>query len=179
VADASTRETVSVVRADRALVQVSSWRTTVEATREAFRASSGFDLPIGPRTTRSGDLLAVGLSAERWMIVAPGSGEALAARLATALDGLALVTDQSDARGVFAVAGPRRLAMLETVLPLDLHPRAFPADGAAVTEMAGLSAIVWTDPAGDVIIAVPRSMEEDAAALLGHAAAATAGRPPR
>jgi sarcosine oxidase subunit gamma len=162
-----------VERRDLALVQLSATRTGLALTRERFRTAFGLDLPAGPMRTSHGDLTALGLAPGRWLIVGSGSGEELGARLASAVEAAGLATDQSDARAVFRVAGAYRRAMLETLLPIDLHPRAFPENSVAVTEMALMPVIVWSDGPEAVFLAVPRSLEADTARLLDDAVKAS------
>jgi sarcosine oxidase subunit gamma len=106
------------------------------------------------------------------MVAAAGPDAALLDRVADAVGADALATDQSDARAVFRIAGPGRSDLLERVVAIDVHARAFADDAVAVTEMAGMSAILWTDGPDAVLVAVPRSVEEDAARLLDAVALA-------
>jgi sarcosine oxidase subunit gamma len=163
---------VTVTRADRALVQLSASRQGLARTRAAFRATFGFDLPDGPRRSGTGDPVALGIGPARWMVASAGPDAALLDRVADAIGADALATDQSDARAVFRIAGPGRSDLLERVVAIDVHARAFADDAVAVTEMAGMSAILWTDGLDAVLVAVPTSVEEDAARLLDAVALA-------
>ncbi|HUG62170.1 MAG TPA: hypothetical protein VMP03_10000 [Methylomirabilota bacterium] len=118
-----------------------------------------------------GGLLAIGVAPARWLVVGPpeDAPSQTFQAVAAAVDGLGLATDQSDARVLFRVSGPGLAAAIERVLPLDLHSRAFPADGSAVTEAGGISVILWRDGPDALILAVPRSLEADMAALLDDA----------
>ncbi len=167
------------------LLMVSCPRSTAAETRAALRQATGVEPPEGPRRAGHDAMVILGVGPDRWLVVVPGErafDDGPAARIAAALHGLALVTDQSDARAVFRVPSFALPGAAERLLAIDLDPRAFPDDGAAVTEAAGMSAIVWRDGVG-LLLAVPRSMEADAAhhvglALRAEAAArAQTGRP--
>jgi sarcosine oxidase subunit gamma len=47
------------------------------------------------------------------------------------------------ARSVLELAGPRAAELLATLLPIDLHPRAFPPRAAAATLGAHVPLLVW------------------------------------
>nr|WP_246602353.1 sarcosine oxidase subunit gamma family protein [Falsiroseomonas tokyonensis] len=49
------------------------------------------------------------------------------------------------ARSLFALRGPLVRELLATILPLDLHPRAFPPGAAAATLGAHLPLLLWLD----------------------------------
>jgi sarcosine oxidase subunit gamma len=52
-------------------------------------------------------------------------------------------TDLTGARCVLEMAGPRARETLATVLPLDLHPRAFPEGAAAATVAGHVPVLIW------------------------------------
>ena len=106
---------------------------------------------------------------EQWIVVGvPAEAE----QLAHACAGHGLVVDQSDARAVVAVSGPRARATLAKGVPLDLHARVFQPGMTAVTAVAGIPVQIWqADDAPTYELAVPRSFIEDFWAWLTHAAA--------
>jgi methylglutamate dehydrogenase subunit D len=167
-------DTLSVTRVDRALVQLSAPRTGAAAVRQGLRAAVDLVLPDGPRRVATGSMAAFGLAPDRWMLVADGEGEALRSRVAHAVGTAGLATDQTDARTVYRVAGPLLRAMLEKLVPVDLHPRAFPDDAVAATDLHGMPVIVWREGEA-ILLAVPRSMEADAERLLEEARLSTTG----
>jgi sarcosine oxidase subunit gamma len=69
--------------------------------------------------------------------------------LKTGLKGLASVSDQSHGRVVIAVAGRKARAVLAKGSAVDFHPREFPVDAAAATQMAHIGVHV-TRPADDL-----------------------------
>ena len=83
----------------------------------------------------------------------------LVPRLAAGLAGLAAVSDQSDARTVLRVSGPRSRDVLAKGCPIDLHPRAFAPGDAALTVIAHIGVHIWQfDAAPTYDVAVFRSM---------------------
>lgn len=74
---------------------------------------------------------------DQYFVVAEGLAEGeLYRELRTALDGLASVSDQSHGRVVMRVVGPKAANLLSKGSPVDFHPRAFPDNGCAMTQMA-------------------------------------------
>lgn len=108
----------------------------------AIEATLGFALPVTPNTTvASATALALWLAPDEWWIVTPGpepeSGPDMAAKLRTALaNRRGSVTDVSDSRTCLRVSGPRARDLLCKGLPLDLHPRVFPAGRCAQSHLA-------------------------------------------
>lgn len=83
----------------------------------------------------------------------------IAQRLSTALAGLAAVSDQSDARAILRVGGPRARETLAKGCPIDLHPRAFAPGDVALTSIAHIGAQLWqVDDGPTYDVAVFRSM---------------------
>lgn len=167
-------DSLTVTRLSRALVQLSAPRSALAAVRDGLAAGLGLALPDGPRRVEAAGRSALGLAPDRWLIVGEGPGEALREAVAGAAGSLGLATDQTDARTVFRIAGQGLRPMMEKLVPIDLHPRAFAEDAAASTDLHGLSAILWRE-SGALLLAVPRSMEADAERLLEEARLSTAG----
>jgi heterotetrameric sarcosine oxidase gamma subunit len=78
--------------------------------------------------------------------------------LAEAFCGLAFIVDQSHARALLRVTGPRARDTLEKGLAIDLHPRAFATGFAAATSVAHIPVLLWqVDDRPTYEFAVPRS----------------------
>jgi sarcosine oxidase subunit gamma len=95
---------------------------------------------------------------EHWLMVAPLTEEAAleaALRGGAAPEAVGIVT-VSDTLAFFAVEGADAAAVMAVASPLDLHPAAFPADGACFTEAFGLRALVARQ-GGGFLLAVDRS----------------------
>ncbi|GEP06814.1 sarcosine oxidase subunit gamma [Methylobacterium oxalidis] len=116
----------------------------------------GWSLPEPGATALSGERGLVWSGPGQWLAVAE-SGGALGG-LPDALRGVAAVTDQSDARAIVRVAGPRARAALAKGVTVDLHPRAFGPGRTAVTSIAHIGAQLWQVDAGPSYdVAVARS----------------------
>ncbi|WP_406277702.1 sarcosine oxidase subunit gamma [Streptomyces sp. NBC_00191] len=106
---------------------------------DAVGLALGLQLPIEPNTVvRAGDLHALWLGPDEWLVVAPpGSGPGLENRIrAAAGDEPAAVTDVSAQRTTLLVTGPRARDLLAHGCPLDLHPRALGPGRCAQTTLA-------------------------------------------
>ena len=112
---------------------------------DAVRRAAGVDLPQEPNTVaRAGELRALWLGPNEWLLVGPAGRETeLAPALAQALAGRhAGVTDVSEARTAIRVAGPRARALLAKGCPLDFHPRAFGIGSCAQSGLAGANVTI-------------------------------------
>jgi sarcosine oxidase subunit gamma len=84
-------------------------------------------------------------------------GDAGAAR--GRLDGLASLSDQSDARAVLRLSGPKLRETLAKGCAVDLHARAFRPGDTAITAIAHIGVQLWQvdeGPTFDILVA--RSM---------------------
>jgi sarcosine oxidase subunit gamma len=104
-------------------------------------------------------LAVIGLAPQQWLAIAEGEkGRALLARIGTDLSGLAAVVDQSDAKAMLRLSGPRVRDVLAKGCALDLHPRAFKPQDAATTQLALIPCQLWLlDEAPTFELAVPLS----------------------
>lgn len=117
----------------------------------------GLELPRGPAWTQDRGTVVVWIAPEQWLLRAPGRFADLDAAL-DALTPYATLIDQSDARAVLTLSGPRARDVLAKGLEIDLHPRVFGPGKIAVAPVANISAVLWqVDDAPTYEIAVPRS----------------------
>ncbi|WP_336490423.1 sarcosine oxidase subunit gamma [Methylobacterium nigriterrae] len=133
--------------------------------------SRSFGLPLPETGTAhfAGERGLVWSAPGQWLAVA-GTREGLHG-LATALRGLAAVSDQSDGRALLRVSGRSARAALAKGVAVDLHPRAFRAGRSAVTSIAHIGAQIWQrDEAPTYEIAVARSFAGSFWSWLAHAA---------
>ncbi len=116
------------------IVSVTAWRGAAPALAGALQAAFGLELPPPGRWTQSGDLVG-----------AVGRAGALVAAHATAPcwpnsprspAPHAGLIDISDARAVLRLAGAAAPTILASLLPIDLHPRAFQPGHVATTVAA-------------------------------------------
>jgi len=82
------------------------------------------------------------------------------------------VVDQSDARTLLRLRGPRLMDTLAKGLEIDLHPRAFPAGSVALTALSHVPVVVWKRREALVLdLLVPRPTAADIWHWLQEAAA--------
>ena len=115
----------------------------------AFMAAAGrvldLLLPTEPSTSAVKDQIsALWLGPDQWLLTcptqdAPGLIEMLRAALA---DVHSAITDVSDGRVAFRVAGPSARDVLAKGTPLDLHPRAFGPGSCAQSLLAKASVLI-------------------------------------
>jgi sarcosine oxidase subunit gamma len=123
---------------------------------DAIGLELGLPLPTEPNTsTRSGDLAALWLGPDEWLILGPaGTNGDLEARLRTAAGGAhASVADVSAQRTTLVIAGPCARDLLAQGCTLDLHPRAFGDGSCAQTTLARAQVVlVGHGPAYRVLV---------------------------
>ena len=88
----------------------------------------------------------------RWLLLGAPAPEGL--------DGLAAVTDQTDAQACVRVEGPSARACLSRLVPLDLRDAAFPQGGAARTLLNHVSVTLLRVGRDAYEVMAPRSMAE-------------------
>lgn len=139
-------------------------------TEAALAARYGGPAPATGRSLATADGRLAGTGAGRWQLIgAAGDGWRLEGELQAALGDGALVTDQSDARVGFvleAASAPALLGFMEKACTLDLDPAVFPPGSAALTEVAGVGALLLLEAPARLLVAVPRSFAESFAELL-------------
>jgi|HigsolmetaAR204D_1030405.scaffolds.fasta_scaffold03637_5 sarcosine oxidase subunit gamma len=129
-----------------------------QALRARIRERHGLELPDGPRRVTAGDVAFIGTGRGKWLATGTGD-QGWVEDLARDLAGLAMVTDQSDGLAVLRIGGPCVRQALAKGVPIDLHPRAFTPDDAAVTAIGQIGVTLWQiDDAPTYEIAMFRSM---------------------
>ena len=147
-------------RADLACASVIMKRgkraTLVSAVDTAF----GVALPAGPRRATAGLVTFAGTGRDQWMASAEGAeAVGFATKLRARIGPFAAVTDQSDARLVLRLSGPRVREVLAKGVPVDLHPKAFKPGDVATTLVAYIGVqIDMLDDAPSYQLTAPRSM---------------------
>jgi sarcosine oxidase subunit gamma len=102
-------------------------------------------LPTEPGTSATREqIAALWLGPDQWLLTCPESdGARLAGVLREALaDVHAAITDVTDGRVAFRLAGPSAREVLAKGCPLDLHPRAFPLGACGQSLLAKASVLV-------------------------------------
>lgn len=130
------------------------------ALSRAFEARLGLALPSAPGILRGPAHDIIWAGPDQWLLRA-GSREGFAGLLHE-FAAHAAVSDQSDARAMLRLTGPRVRDVLAKGVMIDLHPAAFAVGEAALTNVAYVAIHLWRledTPEGAVFeITVPRSM---------------------
>lgn len=101
------------------------------------------------RRTTAGAVSLIAVGPARWLVMAPLVQEAtLEAQLRTA-------TLVSDTLAFFILTGADAARALAIACPIDLHPRAFPADAASFTDAFGTRALVLREGSAWVLAVEP------------------------
>ena len=141
-----------------------------DALRQVLDERFNWSLPDTGTTSLKGERGLVWSGPDQWLALFETRREM--AGLVQALQGLAAVTDQSDARAIVRVSGPDAWAFLAKGLAIDLHPRAFQPGQVAVTALAHMGAQVWQrDAVPTYDLAVARSSTGSVWSWMSHAAA--------
>lgn len=116
------------------------------ALRGRVESALGVTLPLAANTV-TGDAAGrhiLWLGPDEWLVVGPdGSAAAIeAAILGAAAGGFVTATDLSANRIAIELAGAHARELLESGMPLDLHPRAFRAGSCAQTILGRFGVIV-------------------------------------
>jgi sarcosine oxidase subunit gamma len=110
----------------------------------------------------------LGIGPGKWLAMSERSGSV--ADLATKLDGLASVVEQSDGLAILELSGPALPATLEKGFQIDL--RAFAIDDCAVTSVNHVGATIWKTGDATFEVAVARSLAGSFLHWLGASAGA-------
>jgi methylglutamate dehydrogenase subunit D len=138
------RPVVIAERAGLAAVQISARRGKTAELAAAIRDASGVELPRGPKRAASEGLAIIGMGPHEWLAIADGErGRAALASVREAGKGLASFVDQSHAKAVLRLSGPRARDVLAKGCGLDLHQRVFKPGGAATTQIALIPCQLW------------------------------------
>jgi len=113
---------------------------SVLAPADVLGGHYGLPLAEAPRSHAVGDLTLIWTAPGQWLAVGPDRG--LAARLTAELGGIAAVSDQSDARAVVRLSGPRARDVLAKGCPIDLHGRAFAPGQVAMTAIGHINVML-------------------------------------
>lgn len=137
----------------------------------------GTPLPVvACRAAVAGDLAALWLGPDEWLLLAPAAeGEALHARLAAALNGVGhALTDIGHRQGAMLLSGAQAAAALNAGCPLDFDPEAFPVGMCTRTVLARAEIVLWRTGAQAFRIEAGRSFLPYVWRFLEEAAAAPA-----
>lgn len=142
----------------RSVVGITSFRDE-DRLRAAIQAEFGAALPAALRVVEAGAVSLACLAPRRYLAWGD-RGDVLPARLATLLEGIAAVTDQSDLRETVRLDGQAAPQLLARLLPLDLDPDVFQIGALAATRMGHVDALVRRVAAQAYELSVTRSHAE-------------------
>ena len=166
----------AVVRDGLAMATVLARKGASRRLAEGVRRRFEVELPkVSQRTAASGVAFA-GTGPGAWLAIAESGDNEFAARLMGDLDGLASVSDQSDGYALIRLNGARVRDALAKLIPIDLHPRAFPVGAVASTVASHIGVTLWRladepDAAGVFEIVMFRSLARSFWHALAEAAA--------
>jgi methylglutamate dehydrogenase subunit D len=138
----------------------------------AVRSHFGISLPTVGKRAAGEKLTLAGIGPGQWLAEVPTTPpEGIESALRSALGEHATIVDQSHARVILRMAGPRVREVLAAGVPLDLHPRAFSPGDIAQTLVTHIGVQLWQLTADPIYeLAVPRSMTGSFWNWLEHAA---------
>jgi sarcosine oxidase subunit gamma len=156
---AGTTGVVIEERADLSFASVICKREKRFALFNAVNTAFGIALPDGPRRVARGHVTFAGVGPDQWIASADGADAVgFAARVRARIGPFAAVSDQSDARLVLRVTGPRVRDALAKGVPVDLHPKTFTPGDIACTVVGYINTQIDMLDETTYQLAAPRSM---------------------
>ncbi|MGL5165407.1 MAG: sarcosine oxidase subunit gamma [Afipia sp.] len=150
---------VAVERTDLAIATVIARRDKSVELGAAVERNFGIVPPAGAKWAGNNSVIFLGTGPGKWLTISEAPNPDFVVNLATELQGLASVADQSGGLGVLRLTGSALLPTLEKGLQIDLAPGAFPANSVAVTSIAHIGATLWkVDEQPTIDVAVARSL---------------------
>jgi sarcosine oxidase subunit gamma len=105
----------------------------------ALQAALGVALPVTPTGKAVNDVLYLWSGPDAWLAVGAEPAKLTVARP------YAAITDQTDGRAVFYVAGPHATEALAKLVPIDLHESVFSPYGTALTLAGHIPVQLWRE----------------------------------
>jgi sarcosine oxidase subunit gamma len=155
----------------RASATLIAGRGQTAAVVQAAKTAFGVELCDLPRSAVSGAMEFIGVGPGRWLVLDDGDGDALVAKLQSAIAPLASVVDQSGGLAIFDAAGEKLAATLPKFLSIDIDDAAFPVGAAATIAAAHINLTIWRTGAENWRFAVGRSYAPAFLRMLAVAAA--------
>jgi sarcosine oxidase subunit gamma len=126
------------------LASVGARRGARDPLAAAVRAAYAIELPATPRLAQGAGLAMIWTGSEQWLALAseePAQG--MEALLQPLIGAHAAIADQSHARLILRLSGPRVRDVLAKGLPIDLHPRVFQPGDTAVSQIGHIGVHIW------------------------------------
>jgi sarcosine oxidase subunit gamma len=145
-------------RTDLSFASVIAKRGKRDQLVSAVETAYGVALPKGPRRVTKGSVTFAGTGPDQWIASAEGAeAQNFATRVRGRIGLFAAVSDQTDARLVLRLSGPKVRDVLAKGVPLDLHPKVFKPGDVATTLVAYIG--VQIDRIDETFqLTAPRSM---------------------
>ena len=145
-------------RTDLSFASVIAKRGKRDQLVSAVETAYGVALPKGPRRVTRGSVTFAGTGPDQWIASAEGAeAQNFATRVRGRIGLFAAVSDQTDARLVLRLSGPKVRDVLAKGVPLDLHPKVFKPGDVATTLVAYIG--VQIDRIDETFqLTAPRSM---------------------
>ena len=131
---------------------------------EPLLASRPFTLPRTPNTVhRAGDMTAIWLGPDEWLVVTPGPATDVEGSLRKAAEAAlcGAYADVSAHSTVLRLSGGRAREVLRKVCSIDLHPRTFGSDRCAQTLLARVRVLLVADCRADTFLIFVRASFAD------------------
>ncbi len=165
--------TVQIAAQSRTLVQVFARRGRAAELTAILLASHGLTLPPPGQAATAGDMSALWVQPECWLLTTPRGAEGtLGTAIKEACGNAGSVIDQTHGRVVLRLSGPGAPRVLAKLCRVDLHPRVFTPGTVAVTPVAEVSCILHlVDAALNFDVFAPATFSGSLRDMLSHAAA--------
>ncbi|NQW10571.1 MAG: hypothetical protein HQ481_11915 [Alphaproteobacteria bacterium] len=129
-------------RRDITAIQLDAQRGTTDGVGKAVAAAFGLGLPGPGRATTTGDVRALWLGPDRWLLQTATPAD-LEPRLRSLTEGVGgVVVDQSHGRTILRIEGAKARDTLAKSTGIDLHPRAFAENAVAQTSLFQLAVTI-------------------------------------
>jgi methylglutamate dehydrogenase subunit D len=129
-----------------ALAEITAFRGQKKALAEKMVQSFGLTVPAANKTTQGPDLRLISIGPGKYLALAEAdAARGLVSNLEAKLGDVAAVVDQSDARAIVTVSGPRARDALAKGIMIDLAPSAFHNGDAATTFAVQLWVTLWQE----------------------------------
>ncbi|MBA1141573.1 sarcosine oxidase subunit gamma [Mesorhizobium sp. CCANP35] len=124
------------------LVQVMARRGKAAEMTKPAKARFGVAAPEMPKAVSTADATLIWSGPDQFFVLSKGGKHTTEALVQTFASSASL-SDQSHARVLISISGPKGRMMLAKLSSIDLHPDAFPAGAAATTSMDHTSVTLW------------------------------------
>jgi sarcosine oxidase subunit gamma len=142
-----------------ALASITAFNGQDMALSAAIKAHFKIDLPKASQTTIMNGITFISIAPSQWLAFAESSkAKDFISTLESATGTIAAVVDQSDARAIIEISGPKARETLAKGISVDLHQKAFAVGDSASTLAVQLWITLWqTELAPTYRIAVFRA----------------------